>query len=166
MKFLVLFAVLCVSALAAPPKVDSSDITVLSRTFSNDGNAYKFGFEQSDGQKRDETGEIKLIEKESGIVMRGSYSFVADDGITYTVNYVADENGFQPVGAHIPVAPVPFKAHWSRIRTKTNKDSEWLYPIEIFEIKVMTSFELELNRVFVEFVTGSQPMKFNTTGFS
>lgn len=111
MKFLVLFAVLSVSAFAAPPKVDSSDITVLSRTFSNDGNAYKFGFEQSDGQKRDETGEVKLIEKESGIVMRGSYSFVADDGITYTVNYVADENGFQPVGAHIPVAPVPFKAH-------------------------------------------------------
>lgn len=110
MKFLVLFAVLSVSAFAIPPKpkADSSDITVLSRSFSNDGNAYKFGFEQSDGQKRDETGEVKLIEKESGIVMRGSYSFIADDGITYTVNYVADENGFQPVGAHIPV---PFKAH-------------------------------------------------------
>jgi hypothetical protein len=45
---------------------------------------------------------LQVIEKESGIVMRGSFSFVADDGQTYTVNYIADENGFQPEGAHIP----------------------------------------------------------------
>lgn len=106
MKLLVVFAFLFAAAVAAPPRVDTSGVTVLSRSFSNDGNLYKFGFEQSDGQKREETGEVKLIEKESGIVMRGSYSFVADDGQTYTVTYIADENGFQPVGAHIPAAPV------------------------------------------------------------
>lgn len=100
MKFTIVLAALIVAALAAPQK----DVTVLSRTFENDGNVYKFGFEQSDGTKRDETGEIKLIEKESGIVMRGSFSFVADDGQTYTVNYIADENGFQPSGAHIKLA--------------------------------------------------------------
>lgn len=100
MKFTVAFAFLIVVVAAAPPRTD--DITILSRTFANDGNTYNFGFEQSDGQKRDEAGEIKIIDKEPGIVMRGSYSFVADDGQTYTVTYIADENGFQPSGAHIP----------------------------------------------------------------
>lgn len=106
MKFLVAFALFVVAVAAAPgAKVNTDDIKVVSRTFSNDGNVYKFGFEQSDGQKRDEAGEVKLIGKESGIVMRGSYSFVGEDGQTYTVTYIADENGFQPTGAHIPSGP-------------------------------------------------------------
>lgn len=105
MKFAVIFAIVIVAVSAAPPvkpKSQSDDVTILSRSFANDGKAYKFDFEQSDGQKRDETGEIKVIDKETGIVMRGSFSFIGDDGQTYTVTYIADENGFQPSGAHIP----------------------------------------------------------------
>lgn len=121
MKTFVLLSLIAAVALAAPPK-SSDEISVLKSNFQNDGNNYEFGYEQSDGQKREEKGEVKvmvkfakfqwkfksisskfqLIEKESGIVMRGSFSFVADDGQTYTVNYIADENGFQPEGAHIP----------------------------------------------------------------
>lgn len=101
MKFAIVLAVFIVAATAAPQKPSSNDVTVLSRSFENDGNVYKFAFEQSDGTKRDEAGEIKQIGAESGIAMRGSFSFVADDGQTYVVNYIADENGFQPSGAHI-----------------------------------------------------------------
>jgi hypothetical protein len=62
-------------------------------------------FEQSDGQKRDEQGEVKNLGAENEFVaVRGSFSFVGDDGQTYTVTYVADENGFQPSAAHIPSA--------------------------------------------------------------
>ncbi|KAL7734130.1 hypothetical protein ACLKA6_011810 [Drosophila palustris] len=39
-------------------------------------------------------------------VVHGSYSWVDEKtGEKFTVNYVADENGFQPQGAHLPVAP-------------------------------------------------------------
>lgn len=102
MKFAI-FAVLIASAMAAVPQARSNldDVKIVSRSFTNDGKAYNYAFETSDGTKHEEAGEVKLIGKESGIVMRGSYSFVADDGNTYTVTYIADENGFQPSGAHI-----------------------------------------------------------------
>jgi len=108
LQFAIVLAILVAAASAAPP-VDPKDVTILFRSSSRDENSYKFGFEQSDGQSRVETGEVKQIGEEKGMVMRGSYSFIGDDGQTYTVTYIADENGFQPVGAHIPAAPVAWQ---------------------------------------------------------
>ncbi len=65
-----------------------------------------FSFETGNGIKVDESGSIKQIDPENaGTVARGSYSYV-HEGVTYTVNWVADENGFLTSGAHLPVAPV------------------------------------------------------------
>lgn len=62
-------------------------------------------FETSGGIKHEEDGKVIDPTAEiSGIAVRGSYSFVGDDGVTYTVNYVADENGFRPEGKHLPSA--------------------------------------------------------------
>ena len=66
-----------------------------------------YRFEQSDGQKREESAVVNNLGSDNeSIAVRGSFSFVGDDGQTYTVTYVADENGFQPSAPHLPVAPV------------------------------------------------------------
>ncbi|CAG7722202.1 unnamed protein product, partial [Allacma fusca] len=35
-------------------------------------------------------------------VIQGSYSYIDPEGNTITVTYIADENGFQPTGDHLP----------------------------------------------------------------
>ncbi|XP_034250035.1 larval cuticle protein 65Ag1-like [Thrips palmi] len=54
--------------------------------------------------------EARGVPSEAGpegpaVAMQGSYSFVGDDGQTYAVTYVADQNGYQPQGAHLPTPP-------------------------------------------------------------
>ena len=106
MKIAIVFAVCIAAAFAGVLPADQIALTK-GVNFANDGNTYTFGFEQSDGQKREESGSLKNVGTElEGIAVRGSFSFVADDGQTYTVTYIADENGFQPSAPHLPVAPV------------------------------------------------------------
>ena len=66
---------------------------------------YEFGYELSDGQRRQERAEFIPggLEEEGILRVSGSYSYFNPfDGQTYTVDYVADENGFHPSGAHLP----------------------------------------------------------------
>ncbi|KAL7049061.1 hypothetical protein ACKWTF_003577 [Chironomus riparius] len=102
MKFLVVLSFLVAAALAAP----AGDVEILKSDFENLGlDSYNFAYEQSDGQKREESAVVNNFGSENeSIAIRGSFSFVGDDGQTYTVTYIADENGFQPSAAHIPTA--------------------------------------------------------------
>lgn len=60
-------------------------------------------YETSDGVSRSEQAELKNVgTEEEAISVRGTVTWVAADGQTYTLNYVADENGFQPEGEHLP----------------------------------------------------------------
>lgn len=64
MKTFVLVLLVAIVSAAPPakpkPRSETDGVTVLTKSFSNDGNAYQFAFEQSDGQKREEQGEIKV----------------------------------------------------------------------------------------------------------
>lgn len=37
--------------------------------------------------------------------VHGSYSYISPEGQTITVNYIANEYGFQPSGDHLPTSP-------------------------------------------------------------
>merc|ERR1719410_2179752 len=60
---------------------------------------------------RQETDDGVLVESSGSVGsagqanLGGRYVVRNPDGSTYEVTYIADENGFQPQGAHIPQAP-------------------------------------------------------------
>lgn len=62
-----------------------------------------FRYETSNGISQQEQGQlINAGTDNEAIAVRGQFQYTGPDGVTYTVTYVADENGFQPQGAHIP----------------------------------------------------------------
>lgn len=62
-------------------------------------------FETSDGKFADEEGHLENAgTDDEAISVHGSYKYTGEDGVTYEVNYVADKNGFQPQGSHLPHA--------------------------------------------------------------
>ncbi|KAH8266020.1 hypothetical protein KR038_000454 [Drosophila bunnanda] len=105
MKFAVVlaFAALFAVAIAAPAAPEASVVRLESDVGPE---SYKYALETSDGTSKVEEGHLNNVGSENeAISVKGSYRFVADDGVTYEVTYIADENGFQPQGAHLPVAP-------------------------------------------------------------
>ncbi|KAG6448617.1 hypothetical protein O3G_MSEX005590 [Manduca sexta] len=87
----------------------NEDVQILRYDNDNDGiGSYRFAFEQSDGNKREEQGDvINAGTDDESIVVKGSYSWVGPDGVTYTVTYVADDKGFQPTIEQGPGGSIP-----------------------------------------------------------
>ncbi|KAE8744066.1 Cuticle Protein CPR RR-1 6 [Frankliniella occidentalis] len=80
-------------------------IVKLNSDVNPDG-SFTYEYETANGIKADARGALNNAGSENeALSVQGSYSFVGDDGVTYTVTYVADENGFQPQGAHLPTPP-------------------------------------------------------------
>nr|XP_027239195.1 cuticle protein CP14.6-like [Penaeus vannamei] len=108
MKFFVvsvLVAVACADRLyEAPARDDSDEIAILrdDRVIEDDGR-YNFDMETANGIVFSESGSP--VGEDGAIHSSGSFSYTAPDGSDIHLQYVADENGFQPQGDHLPVAP-------------------------------------------------------------
>merc|ERR1711928_188760 len=111
MKSMLLVALFVAVAAAYPQEltVEYKEPIAITKygSVSDETGKYSYNFEAANGIKLNEEGEQKRFgnePEEVGSIARGSYSYELE-GVTYTVNWVADENGFQPTGAHLPVAP-------------------------------------------------------------
>jgi hypothetical protein len=64
-------------------------------------------FETANGIRAEESGFLKNAgnPETEAQVAQGSSSYTSPDGQLISLTYVADENGFQPQGAHLPTPP-------------------------------------------------------------
>ncbi|XP_026492225.1 cuticle protein CP14.6-like [Vanessa tameamea] len=70
---------------------------------------YQYSFQTSNGISAQESGIVKNPGREDeALEVQGSNSYTGNDGQVYALKYVANENGYQPEGSHLPVAhPIP-----------------------------------------------------------
>ncbi|XP_021932411.1 endocuticle structural glycoprotein SgAbd-2-like [Zootermopsis nevadensis] len=69
--------------------------------------SYKYSFETGNGIAVEEAGFLKNAgnPETEAQVAQGSASYTSPEGQQIKLTYVADENGFQPQGAHLPTPP-------------------------------------------------------------
>ncbi|KAJ8732084.1 hypothetical protein PYW08_014814 [Mythimna loreyi] len=79
-----------------PAGGESAPVQIVKQIDEVDVDKYNFEFETSDGTSRQETGEYKNDTEQEGLVVRGSYKYIAPDGQEISVTYLADKNGYQP----------------------------------------------------------------------
>lgn len=66
-----------------------------------------FSYETANGITAEEHGQVKNVGSPDAEALeaQGSYKYTADDGTPISVSYIANENGFQPQGDHLPTPP-------------------------------------------------------------
>jgi hypothetical protein len=109
---------------------------------------YSYKYNTDTGIQAQEDGHLnnKGTDQE-GLEARGSYSYTDNDGNTFQVSYIANENGFQPEGAHLPTVPPLINKALQYIAEhhEENKDTE--HDRNISKIgKSQASFDKRIDR--------------------
>ncbi|XP_063361333.1 endocuticle structural glycoprotein ABD-4-like [Cydia amplana] len=73
----------------------------------NPDGSYKWSYETGNGIAAEEQGYVKNlgVPDQEAQTAQGQYQYTAPDGQVIQLTYIADENGFQPQGAHLPTPP-------------------------------------------------------------
>ncbi|XP_055533721.1 cuticle protein AMP1A-like [Wyeomyia smithii] len=101
---LVMLSLLLVTALSAPQRRfggddDRSAVTLVDDYSLNPDGSYNYKYETSNDISAAQSGGA------GGQYANGYFSYLSPDGSRVQVTYLADENGFQPQGDHLPVEP-------------------------------------------------------------
>ncbi|KAF2903449.1 hypothetical protein ILUMI_02737 [Ignelater luminosus] len=88
--------------LAITAYADEIPIVKYSNEGVNPDGSYQWSYETGNGIAAEEQGAPKSPEI---LAAHGAYHFKTPEGVDVAIQYVADENGFQPQGNSIPVPP-------------------------------------------------------------
>ncbi|XP_013164358.1 PREDICTED: cuticle protein CP14.6-like [Papilio xuthus] len=107
--FIALFALVAVVVADGPalrsPEADAAIINQEADVFPD---KYQFSYETANGIVAAESGLLKNVGREDeALQVEGQNRYAAPDGSIISLTYVANEFGYQPQGAHLPVAPEP-----------------------------------------------------------
>ncbi|CAH1278930.1 unnamed protein product [Diabrotica balteata] len=112
--YIILFSVFCLSHCAPqeyknkfPEQQQGQHIPIVrqEQEVNYDG-TYEYNFETGNGIVQEEKGFLKNAgTKEEAQVAQGLSSYTSPEGIRIELRYIADENGFQPIGDHLPTPP-------------------------------------------------------------
>ncbi|XP_049865988.1 endocuticle structural glycoprotein ABD-4-like isoform X2 [Pectinophora gossypiella] len=98
---------LVAAAWAAPQaaQAPTEPIPILRQDSQVNGDgSYQYSFETGNGISADQKGDLKKVGDVEALEVSGQFKYPGDGG-DIQLTYVADENGYQPQGAHLPTAP-------------------------------------------------------------
>ncbi|XP_050299809.1 endocuticle structural glycoprotein ABD-4-like [Anthonomus grandis grandis] len=101
-KLTLFFALMGLSYCATVP--DVVPIVAQNADSQPDG-TFKWSFEAGDGTAQEQQGVPKPVDKEVVEVIQGHVTYTDPDGVKHETQYVADESGYHPQSADVPVAP-------------------------------------------------------------
>lgn len=100
------FLGLLAAAVAAPQAQTEPIPIVRQESDINPDGSYSWSYETGNGIAAEEKGALKNAGgEEPSLDVQGQFQYQSDDGSNIQLTYVANENGFQPQGAHLPTPP-------------------------------------------------------------
>ncbi|NP_001166744.1 cuticular protein RR-1 motif 3 isoform X1 [Bombyx mori] len=105
--FLALVAV-AVADVSHVVRTGEADAQIVSQDADVFPDKYQYQYQTSNGISGQEQGALVNEGREdASIAVQGSSGYTAPDGTPIQITYIADANGYQPSGAHLPTTPAP-----------------------------------------------------------
>ncbi|KAL0883335.1 hypothetical protein ABMA27_016742 [Loxostege sticticalis] len=105
MKFLIVLAVVA-AASADVAHLDATAPIIRSDFDSQPEGNFQYSYETGNGISAQASGVVKNPNAENPeLEITGGVKYTSPEGVPVELTYIANENGYQPQGSHLPVAP-------------------------------------------------------------